>query len=247
MSAGRAGSDRLSRLPKRFYEKASHEKSGEEQEWIVLLDGKAIKTPAQTRFVVPSGPLAEAIAAEWKAQEEHIDPDTMPLMRLANAALCQILGREDAVADEIAAYAASDLLCYRAEIPQGLIEAQTQKWDPVLVWFKAEWGVDFTLASGIIHAGQPEESLRRVRRELGRADAFTMSVLHTITTLTGSVLLALAHAYGPLSTEEAWAAAHVDEDWQISQWGEDTDASTRSEARGKEMMAAARFLEFLQP
>jgi len=246
MSATGAGSDRLSRLPKRFYKKVSYEEREERKGWHVLLDGKPINTPVQTRFVVPSQSLAKVIAAEWDAQGEHIDSDTMPLLRLANTALCQIQGREEAVADEIAAYASSDLLCYRAEGPQGLVEAQMQKWDPVLAWFKAEWDADFTLASGIIHADQPDESLRCVRRELGKADAFALSALHTITSLTGSVLLALAHAYGPFSAPEIWGAAHVDEDWQISQWGEDTDASMRREARGKEMTAAAQFLDFLQ-
>jgi chaperone required for assembly of F1-ATPase len=231
------------RLPKRFYKIAAIEQT--EASWTVLLDGRPVRTPAKAAFAVPAKDLATAIAGEWDAQGERVDPATMPLARLANTAIDRVAGREGAVADEIAAYAASDLLCYRAGEPEGLVEAQRRQWDPVLEWTQDVLGARFQLAEGIIHAAQPEDSLKAVRRELDAFDAFALAALHTITTLTGSVLLALAHARGRLGVEETWAAAHVDEDWQISKWGEDAEAKARRTVRRAEMEAAALFLRYL--
>ena len=231
---------RVSGLVKRFYSEATANPAGEG--WSVALDGRPVRTPSKSEMLLPSKALAEAIKAEWNDQGEQIDPAAMHLTRIANTAIDGVTGREAAVADDIAAYAGSDLLCYRAEGPEGLVAAQCALWDPILDWFKSELEAPFTCATGIVHAPQPEASLKRVCKEFGGFDAFALSALHTITTLNGSALLALAHAKRRLSADLVWKAAHVDEDWQISQWGEDSEAKARRGYRRVEFDAAARFL-----
>lgn len=231
---------RASGLAKRFYTQATAVSAGDG--WSVALDGRPIRTPSKSELHLPTKVLAESIKAEWNAQGEQIDPAVMPLTRIANTAVDGVKGREEMVANDIAAFAASDLLCYRAEAPEGLVAAQCAAWDPILDWFESEQNAPFARASGVVHAPQPEASLERVREEFGRLDAFALSALHTITTLTGSALLALAHARGQLSDDEVWSAAHVDEDWQVSQWGEDGEASARRQHRRAEFEAATLFL-----
>lgn len=235
---------RASGLAKRFYKEVTTQEAG--GGWAVALDGRPIHTPSKGKLLLPTNALAEEIKAEWNAQDEQIDPAKMPLTRIANTAIDRVTGREEAVADDIAAFAASDLLCYRAEGPDGLIAAQCAQWDPVLDRFEKELGAPFTRATGIVHAAQPEASLKRVGEEFGGFDAFALSALHTITTLTGSALLVLAHAKGQLSADAVWSAAHVDEDWQISQWGEDGEARARREQRRVEFDAASKFLKCLE-
>lgn len=230
----------MSGLPKRFYKKA--EVAEINGGWTVRLDGKAVRTPGKATFVLPSAGLAREIAAEWEAQGERIDPDTMPLTRIANTAIDRVRGQEHAVADEIASFAASDLVCYRADAPEGLVEMQVKSWDPVLAWADRELGARLVAASGITHQPQPDASFAAIRREIGAHDAFALAALHTLTTLTGSALLALALIGGALSAAEVWAAAHVDEDWQISRWGEDDEAMARRGKRREEFDAAARVL-----
>jgi chaperone required for assembly of F1-ATPase len=196
--------------------------------------------------MLPSRALAEAVADEWRAQGERIDPLTMPLTRLANSVIDGVVGREEAVIDDIMSHAASDLLCYRAKAPQALVKAQEAHWDPVLAWAKEALGAPLTLAEGVKHVAQPEPSLGRLRKALVGRDAFSLAALHVMTALTGSALLALAVARGRLTPEQAWKAAHVDEDWQISQWGEDAEAKLRRENRRRDFEAAAKLLELVR-
>jgi chaperone required for assembly of F1-ATPase len=179
-------------------------------------------------------------------QGERIDPATMPLTKLANSAIDGVSGREQAVIDDIMAYAGSDLLCYRADGPRGLIDAQREHWDPVLAWAKSEFGAPLTLAEGIVHVTQPQASLDRLRDRLAGRDPFSLAALHVMTALSGSALLALAVAEARMTAEEAWEAAHVDEDWQIAQWGEDAEAASRRAARRRDFTAAARALALLE-
>jgi chaperone required for assembly of F1-ATPase len=230
-------------LPRRFYKSVTVGEAGAEHR--VLLDGKAMRTPAKATFVVPTRALAEAIAVEWEAQREHIDPATMPLTKLVNSGMDGVRGREAAVRDDIAKYAASDLLCYRASQPEPLARRQSEVWDPILDWGRKVLGASFVTAEGIMPVAQPEAAKAALVRALAGYDAFELAALHVMTTLTGSALLALAHAHGRLRVEEAWAAAHVDEDWQISQWGEDAEAATRRQRRWAEMQAASRLLALL--
>jgi chaperone required for assembly of F1-ATPase len=237
-------------LPKRFYEavtvaEPAPSRSGSASAWSILLDGKTVRTPAKAVLAVPTRALALAIAEEWKAQGERIDPSTMPLTRLVNSAIDGVRGREIEVRDDIVKYAASDLLCYRAREPDGLTRRQAELWDPVLAWSRDALAADFVVADGLMPVTQPGAAKAAVARQLIDDDAFTLAAMHVITTLTGSALLALAHSRGHLDAEAAWAAAHVDEDWQIAKWGEDAEAAARRQRRWQEMQAASRLLVLL--
>jgi chaperone required for assembly of F1-ATPase len=230
-------------LPKRFYQRVDvADRNGG---FALLLDEKPVRTPGKKQLLLPSRALAEAVAEEWRAQNERIDPATMPLTKLASSAIDGVTGREDEVIGDILNYAGSDLLCYRAEGPRGLVEAQKAHWDPVLAWAKSALGAPFVLAEGIVHVAQPQASLDRLRDALKGHDPFGLAALHVMTGLTGSALLALAVALGRLTPEEAWKAAYVDEDWQIAQWGEDKEAASRRTARRRDFEAAARALALL--
>lgn len=228
---------------KRFYRTASMD--GAPPTWRVLLDGKPVRTPARREMAVPARALAEALAAEWEAQGERIDPATMPLTRLVNSALDGVAGREAEVRADIARYAADDLLCYRAETPAGLVRRQRHTWDPILAWARSELDAHLVTGQGIVPVTQPQAAIAAIAGALAELDALALAAHHVMTTLTGSALLALAHARGDVTAEEAWAAAHVDEDWQIGQWGEDAEAKARRRRRWLEMQAASRLLRLL--
>lgn len=228
-------------LPKRFYKDVAV--SGEGHGFGLLLDGKAVRTPGKAPLTVPTKALAEGIAEEWRAQGDRIDPTTMPLTKMANSAIDGVVGRTEAVVDDILAHARADLLCYRADGPQGLIEAQAEQWDPVIAWAADALHAPFNLAEGVVHAVQPESSIAALRTEVEKLDAFGLAALHIMTTLTGSALLPLAVVLKRLDPDAAWKAAHVDEDWQISRWGQDAEAKARRAARRRDFDAAARALE----
>jgi chaperone required for assembly of F1-ATPase len=227
-------------LPKRFYKSA--EAAKQEGGFCILLDGRAVRTPAKSIVTVPDEKLALALAEEWNAQTEVIDPANMPLTRLVNSAIDGVSREQEAVRAEIVKYAASDLLCYRAEGPERLVENQRAKWDPVLDWADETLGARFRLAEGIVFVDQPVEALEAVAAALARLDIFRLAVASVVTTLTGSALLSLALLEKRLTVEEAWAAAHVDEDWNAELWGEDEEAAERRARRYAEMKAAARII-----
>jgi chaperone required for assembly of F1-ATPase len=226
---------------KRFYKDVTVADDGGEGARL-LLDGKPVRTPGKAPLTLPTRALAEAVADEWRVQGERIDPRTMPLTRLANSAIDGVAGRESAVIDDILSFAGSDLVCYRAQGPSGLKRAQEAHWDPVLAWTKTALRAPLYLAEDLVHVAQPQASLERLKETLVGRDAFSLAALHVMTALTGSALLALAVAQGRLSPEEAWKAAHVDEDWQISQWGEDAEAAERRKNRWRDFAAAAKTL-----
>ncbi|MFA5899684.1 MAG: ATP12 family protein [Hyphomicrobium sp.] len=233
-------------LPKRFYTEVT---VGEAPEggYQILLDGRAVRTPKKLLLKVPTQKLAEAVAEEWAAQSERIDPSSMPLSKLAITAIDGVCDHLQEVADDIVRFAGSDLLCYRAEAPAALAEMQTKAWDPVLGWIEAETGARFLLAEGVMPVTQSRHALSRVADLVAPFDAMQLAALHVMTTLTGSAFLALAAAKARLTAEEAWAAAHVDEDFQIERWGVDVEATERRARRRIEMLAASRFLELLRP
>jgi chaperone required for assembly of F1-ATPase len=244
-SAGTKGAARNTSLPKRFYKEVALKDEGEGRASL-LLDGKPVRTPGKAPLALPSRALAEAVADEWRAQGERIDPSTMPLTRLANSAIDGVAGREHAVIDDIARHAASDLLCYRAEGPKALVEAQSAHWNPVLAFARDELRAPLVLSEGIVHVAQPEASLQRIRGTIEGLDPFSLAALHVMTALTGSALLALAVLREWLTPLQAWDAAHVDEDFQISQWGEDAEARERRENRWRDFEASARLLKALR-
>jgi chaperone required for assembly of F1-ATPase len=228
-------------LPKRFYETADFAPA-EEGGFVIRLDGRAVRTPGKARLVVPDEAIAAAISAEWAAQGEFIKPSTMPLTRLANSAVDGVANTTDETRAEVLRYAGSDLLCYRADTPEQLAALQEEKWGPLLDWMQQRFHARFILAGGIVHVDQFPETISAVDQAIGELDVFRIAALNTVTTLTGSAVLAIALLHGRLSAEEAWALAHVDEDYQISLWGEDEEASARRAARWREMQAAALVL-----
>jgi chaperone required for assembly of F1-ATPase len=228
------------KLRKRFYSQA-HVGEAEDGGFALLLDGKPVKTPARRALTAPTAPLAQAIADEWNAQADLIDPARMPLTRLANAVIDAVADALKPVAGEVAQYLGSDLLCYRADAPPGLVERQAQAWDPVLEWAHEALGARFMLVQGIVHVAQPSEALAAARAKIP-ADPWRLGAVSLITTLTGSGLLALALAHGAREPEAAWAAAPVDEDWQMSQWGRDDAALERRVYRYAEFAAAVAVL-----
>jgi chaperone required for assembly of F1-ATPase len=231
-------------LPKRFYQDVAVKDDGAGA--APLLDGKKVRTPAKAQLVLPTRALAAAVAEEWRAQGERIDPATMPLTKLANSAIDGVVGREQAVIDDIAAHAGSDLLCYRAQAPDGLVAAQRKHWDSVLAWAEDALAAPLVLGEGVVHVAQPQASLDAVKAALAGRDGFSLAALHVLTGLTGSALLGLAVALGRLTPEQAWEAAHVDEEWQIGQWGEDHEAAQRRQNRRRDFDAAAKMLTLLQ-
>jgi chaperone required for assembly of F1-ATPase len=229
------------RLRQRFYKTAEAGAVAGEGGFPVLLDGKPVRTPARRPLASPSRPLAERIAAEWDAQTGEIDPARMPLTRLANAIIDAVADAQPAVAGEVAKYLGSDLLCYRAGTPEGLVVRQAQAWDPVLAWAHEVLGARFVQIEGVIFAVQPEGAVAAARAAIP-SDPWRLGAVSTIATLTGSALLALALAEDAIDAEAAWAAAHIDEDWQMTQWGRDEIALARRAARFAEFEAAAAVL-----
>lgn len=226
-------------LRKRFYQRVDVEDNA--NGFSILLDGRAVRTPARNVLAAPAGALAEAIAKEWDEQKELIDPMLMPLTRLANSIIDGVATERAKVTAEIEKYLGSDLLCYRAEAPPGLVARQAQAWDPLLAWARAALGARFVLVEGVNFVRQPQTALAAATIAVP-VDPWRLGALHVVTTLTGSALIALALAQGALSLDEAWAAAHVDEDWNMEFWGRDELALQRREFRFKEIQAAAAVL-----
>jgi len=231
-------------LPARFYEKAGV--AEEADGFTVQLDGRPIRSPAKNLLTLPTRPLAELIAAEWDAQSAHIDPMTMPVIRLINTAIDGIVHDPQAVKEDILRFAGTDLLCYRADSPETLVRRQSEAWDPIVEWAHAALGARFVLSEGVVHVEQPREAIAALSAHLiPHTDPIALACLHSFTTLTGSALLALAIANGEIDAETAWKAAHIDEDWNAGQWGEDAEASARRAHRWSDMQAADRAFKAL--
>jgi chaperone required for assembly of F1-ATPase len=228
-------------LRKRFYRQATAGPAGEGG-LPVLLDGRPVRTPAQRSLAAPTRALAQALAAEWEAQGEQIEPAAMPLTRLANSIIDGVADAREAVAAEIGQYLGSDLLCYRAGEPRGLVARQAELWDPVLDWVRDRAGAGFVLAQGVMPVSQPAEALAAARG-LIPGDAWRLGAAHAVTTLTGSGLLALALTHGRLTVDEVLLAANVDEDWNLAQWGDDELARERRGARDAEVRAAGMVID----
>jgi chaperone required for assembly of F1-ATPase len=227
------------KLPRKFYKDVQVSDAN-----AILLDGKPVKTPMKNTLVLPTPNLAEAVAAEWGAQIKVIDPETMPLTKLANTALDRATAERQSVLDEIVAYAGSDLVCYRADRPPELVKLQEQHWQPVLEWAEDHLNAAFTSTNSITHIQQSEDCLRAVRKHIEALDQWQLTGVYIVMTLTGSCVLALmAQAKHP--ADRIWAAAHVDEDYQISQWGEDHEAFERRKGRKREFDGLVQFFEML--
>ncbi|HMG46220.1 MAG TPA: ATP12 family protein [Allosphingosinicella sp.] len=225
---------------KRFYQSAAVGEDGR-----ILLDGRPVKTPGRHDLAAPTAALTEAIADEWNAQDDVVEPRAMPLTGLANAAIDRIAPDAAAFARGLAAYGEADLLCYRVEGPAALAARQAELWDPILAWGQQRYDVVFEIALGIIHMPQPPETLARMAAAVAARDPFQLAGLSPLVTISGSLVIALALAEGTLSLDQAWAAAALDEQWQAEQWGEDADAAAALADRRRDFAAAARFLALL--
>ncbi len=230
-------------LPRRFYTAVTV--AAQEGGFGPMLDGKPVRTPAKGPLVVPTRALAEAIAAEWTGQGEIIDPGTMPLTRLVNSALDGVARTMAETAAEVEKFAESDLVCYRAADPATLVAAQAAAWDPVLDFARETLGATFVCTQAVLFVTQPAPALAAVHKAVaaiadGPAGALRLAALSVMTSLTGSVLMALAVAHGAMSADAAFAAANVDEDYQMRHWGADEEAFARLARRREEMLAAAK-------
>jgi chaperone required for assembly of F1-ATPase len=225
---------------KRFYVSAAVGAGGR-----ILLDGRPVRTPGRRDLAAPTDALAEALADEWNAQGETIDPRAMPLTGLANAAIDRVAPDADTFARGLAVYGESDLLCYRADGPAPLAARQAERWDPILAWAQQRYDVVFELALGVIHMPQPPETLARLGAAVAARGPFELAGLSPLVTISGSLLIALALAEGAISLDQAWAAAALDEQWQAEQWGEDAEAAAALANRRRDFAAAARFLSVI--
>lgn len=225
---------------KRFYKEAAV--TGAAPPFGVALDGRPVRTPARAALALPTRALADAIAGEWQAQDETIDPRAMPLTGLANAAIDRVAPDRDAFADALAAYAGSDVLTYRADGPAPLVARQAEVWDPLLAWAARRYDAHFTVTTGIIHTPQPAATLARIGAAFRALDPFRLAALHPAVTISGSAVIALALLEGEIDAETAFAAGHLDELWQVEQWGEDALAAAARENRRRDLRAAANLL-----
>jgi chaperone required for assembly of F1-ATPase len=231
---------------KRFYRTVDVGEAAGGQHALTL-DGRGARTPGRNTLAAKSRSLMESVAKEWGRQRETVESADMPLTRLLNSAIDGVAFTMAETRTEILKYAGSDLLCYRAEAPEELAERQRLAFDPILAWAAETLGARFNLAAGIMHVGQPPQSIEAIRSAIEDFDdPVALAALSAMTTLSGSALLALAVARGRLSPEEAWRAAHVDEDFQAERWGVDAEASARREARWREFEAAALALEAMR-
>lgn len=224
---------------KRFWKEASAIEA--DGGYAIALDGRPVRTPAKTPLVVPTRALAEAIAAEWQAQGETVDPATMPLTRTANSALDKVAPQRAAVAALIADYGGTDLLCYRAEEPAELVGRQAEVWDALLDWAEAEFGARLRIAEGVMPVAQSEAVLAALSEGVGALDPWQLAAFHDLVAITGSLVLGFAVARGRLDARAAWAAARIDEDWQAAQWGEDPGATALAAAKLAALSDAERF------
>ncbi len=237
----RLSRDRIVRpLPKKFYKLATVT-----EELGIALDGRSVKTPMKAKLVLPSWALADAIAAEWNAQEEFINPAAMPLTKLANTAIDRARAERKFVAGQVVEFSGSDMVCYRADAPSNLVALQSAAWDPVVEWATASLGTTFKMVSGVIHSVQSEESIAAVESYVAKLSNFELTVAHNLTTLTGSALLGLMLTAKAISAEAGWTAAHVEEDFQIATWGQDDEANARRAFRRIDFDGSLQFLNLL--
>jgi len=224
---------------KRFWTAA--QAVADESGWAIRLDGRPVRTPARAPLIVPGRALADAIAAEWGAQGEAIDPRTMPMTGFANASIDRVLPAPGDFRGQIAAYAASDLLCYRADAPPELVERQNTHWNPLLDWARARHGVAFAVTAGIVPVDQPALTLAALRGAVEALDPWLLAGAATLTQIGGTLIGTLALLDGAAPAEALFEAASLDERWQAEQWGEDVEAAARIETRRAEFLAAADY------
>ncbi|CUH67069.1 ATP12 chaperone protein [Thalassovita gelatinovora] len=231
--------------PKRFWKEATPEPV--ENGWQVALDGRPVRTPAKRLMVLPTQELAQAVASEWDAQEAEIDPSVMPFTRMSNSALDKVAVQHDAVAEMLAEYGGSDLLCYRATHPQALISRQADAWDPVLDWAAQNLGIQLQVVSGVMPVVQSQADLTQMQQLVQQLDDFRLAAFHDLVSMSGSLILAFAAVRNFSETEYIWQVSRVDETWQAEQWGVDEEAAAQAEYKRQEFLHAKRFFDLSSP
>lgn len=227
---------------KRFWEQVQVTES--DTGFSVELDGRSVKTPAKAGLILPTRAMAEAIAAEWQAQEDVVNPHTMPCTRSANAALDKVRIQHREVADMLTEYGDSDLLCYRAESPVELVQRQNERWNPALEWAADELGVRLQTRHGIQHQPQESEALERLGAKVRAFSAFELAAFHDLVSISGSLILGFATAAGWRDASEIWTLSRLDELWQEEQWGPDDVAQAEAEIKRQAFLHAKRFFDF---
>jgi chaperone required for assembly of F1-ATPase len=227
---------------KRFYKSAAATPDNG-----VALDGKPLRTPLKQALTLPTRALADAVANEWEAQAETIDPRNMILTKLANTAIDRVAVDRQRIIDEIVKFADTDQVSYRAEEPAALVARQAEHWNPVLDWAMAQLDAAFASTTGIVPRPQPDEALAAFARHVEKLDHWELTALHNLATMTGSALIAAMAIDGALEREAAWRAAFVDEDWEVEQWGEDEEASLRRAALWREFDACLDLARLSRP
>ncbi|WP_294171605.1 ATP12 family chaperone protein [uncultured Sphingomonas sp.] len=229
---------------KRFWKSAAAVSSS--GGWSIELDGRPVRTPARALLQVGPEPLARAVAEEWGATGETVDPRSMPLTGLTNAALDRVQPDAETFAAGLAKYGESDLLTYRADAPQALVERQAAEWDPLLLWARRRYDIDFVVTQGISYVPQPAATVFRLAQAVAAMDPFRLAGLSSLVTIGSSLVGALAVAEEAMAPEQAWSAVTLDERWSQEKWGVDVEAEAALENRRGDFMAAARFLELLR-
>ena len=224
---------------KRFWKTATAE--GCDGGFTVRLDGRAVKTPAKSAFVLPTLAMAQAAAAEWDAQVKEVRPETMPVTRMANSAIDKVAVQFDEVAGLLAAYGESDLLCYRATGPAELIARQEAVWNPLLDWAAAVLGAPLVATAGVVHVAQPPGSIAALRARLFALTPFRLAAMHDLIAISGSLILGFAVAEHHLTAAEAFSISRIDEQWQAEKWGEDEEAAALEALKRAALIEAARF------
>jgi len=224
---------------KRFWKSADYRETADG--FSVELDGRSVRTPAKKPLVVPTEKLAHRISKEWQAVVEKIDPEVMPFTRSANAAIDKVAIQHDDVAEMVAGYAETDLLCYRADSPDALVHRQSEAWDGFLDWAAREKGLELRVASGVIPVSQKPESLAVARAYTAGLSPFELTAYHDLVGLTGSFILGLAAAEARESAENIWNISRIDESWQEEQWGVDDEASETAERKRRQFEHACSF------
>jgi chaperone required for assembly of F1-ATPase len=211
--------------------------------YAVHLDARPVKTPSKKLLILSNSAVAQAIAVEWDAQQGLIRPDTMPMTRYANSAVEKVAPQFDAVADHVATYGETDLLCYRATAPQALIDRQNAAWDPWLEWAAQDLNAPLIATAGVMYIAQNPASLTNLRAQIDEMTDFHLSAFHDLVAISGSFVLALAMARGRITAAQGFELSRIDEDWQIEQWGQDDDANALAESKARALQQALIFFE----
>ncbi|MGY8986546.1 MAG: ATP12 family chaperone protein [Sphingomonadales bacterium] len=226
---------------RKFYKKVST--SQVEDGFLILLDGKPIKSPLGNIISVPTEDLAKAILGEWDVEGDEINPEIMLLTRFANTNFDKVRPQREAIVGEVSAFGGSDLLCYRASTPDDLVEAQSKEWDLILIWLKEELDVGLKTTSNVLHIEQNLEDLAKLQAIVNSLDTFILSAFYSVTSILGSLVLALALLKKKINVDEAWCASRVDENYQINAWGENLETMQKNKNDYKVLKSAVKFIK----